>query len=134
MRHIPEFKSALRPYAVDLGSLQAVHHRPASGRSPELWNCSVQAVWFRRRQGRTIVCTGALWDFLHSEPKTAVEFLEECKTGRYGGNCTGRWDGEKYWGEQAPEAIADDLALLRPALENYPAAPEGFDGWWTFKP
>lgn len=52
--------------------------------------------------------------------------------GRYGGTCEGRWDGQNYWGAQKPDVIAEHLALLRPMLANYPAAPSSYDCWWRF--
>lgn len=111
-----------RPYAVDLNSLDASDESRAS----------VVAVWFRRRRGETIACIGELWDYQKPTPLTAQEFLERHTDGRYGGNIWGRWDGSGYWGDEDLDRQATYLSILRPMLENYPAIPEGFNGWWTF--
>jgi hypothetical protein len=68
----------------------------------------------------------------HPEPADAHEFLTQHTDGRYGGDCEGRWDGERYWGAQEPAVIEQHLALLRPMLANYPNIPDGYDGWWRF--
>lgn len=50
----------------------------------------------------------------------------------YGGSCEGRWDGQRYWGAQEPDVMAQHLDLLRPMIVNYPEIPAGYDGWWRF--
>lgn len=117
-----EFRISRRPYAVDLTSLRV----PGSG--PAV----VKAVWFRRRKGVTVACTGLLWDFQEPPPASAAEFLGRHDDGRYGGDCDGRWDGERYWGAQEPGMIAAHLDLLRPMLAAFPEIPPGYDGWWRF--
>jgi hypothetical protein len=127
MRREDRFVMSHRPYAVDLGSLHAGH---VGTQSPT----KATAVWFRRpRRGVTMACVGLLWDYQDPLPATVSEFLERHDDGRYGGETLGRWDGERYWGAQRPELIEEHLALLRPTLENFPAVPAGFDGWWTFR-
>lgn len=117
------FLISRKPYAVDLTSLHTDSESTAY----------LDAVWFRRRNGLTVACIGHLWDIQNPLPKDAAEFLARHDDGRYGGTCEGRWDGERYWGAQAPELIDAHLALLRPMLANYPAIPPGYDGWWTFQ-
>lgn len=125
------FLISRRPYAVDLaglrGALGSVSHV-----GKQSWSGRITAVWFRRRKSVTVACVGTLWDIQDSAPTDAVEFLTRHTDGRYGGNCDGRWDGERYWGAQEPAVIEQHLALLRPMLANYPAIPDGFDGWWRF--
>ncbi|GAA2457159.1 hypothetical protein [Streptomyces macrosporus] len=111
-----------RPYAIDLTSL-----RTDGGHWAE-----INAVWYRRRSGITVACTGRLQDLQDPLPKDAAEFLARYEDGRYGGKCEGRWDGERYWGAQEPDVAAKHLELLRPMLANYPAIPAGYDGWWRF--
>ena len=112
-----------RLYAVDLGSL-----RPDRG----WWKAD--AVWFRRKDGITAACIGYLHDLQEPAPADAAEFLRRYTDGRNGGQCEGRWDGEGYWGAyEAPEVMAEHLALLRPMLDTYPAIPTGYDGWWKFE-
>jgi hypothetical protein len=113
-----------RPYAVNLGTLAT---------SAMYDTCTIEAVWFRRKSGVTAACVGILRTLLRPAPVTAVEFLERHDDGRHGGDCEGRWDGERYWGAQAPALIDNHLALLRPMLANYPEIPDGYDGWWTFR-
>lgn len=117
------FLISRKPYAVRLDSLRADGDNTAY----------LDAVWFRRRNGITVACVGHLWDIQRPLPKDSTEFLARHDDGRYGGTCEGRWDGERYWGAQAPELISTHLELLRSMLTNYPAIPSGYDGWWTFQ-
>lgn len=117
------FVLSRRQYAVDLNSLDLT----------DLDRITMTAVWFRRRSGVTVACIGDLWDIQRPAPATAEEFLTRHDDGRYGGDCLGRWDGERYWGAQEPEVVERDLALLRPMLANYPEIPDGYVGWWRFE-
>jgi hypothetical protein len=121
MRRETKHVMSHRPYAVDLSSLRenrGFHY--------------VNAVWFRRRHGVTAACFGNLHTIQTPAPTTAREFLERYDDGRYGGHCEGRWDGERYWGAQEPELIAQHLESLRPMLDAFPNVPDGYDGWWRF--
>lgn len=122
------FLISRRPYAVDLSSLRT---EPSPGATSRWW-CHIDAVWFRRRQGVTVACIGTLRDLQDTAPGDAAEFLARHTDGRYGGDCEGRWDGIGYWGAQEPDVIAAHLELLRPMLDNFPAIPAGYDGWWRF--
>lgn len=124
------FLISQRPYAVDLPSLRTSTNDYPDGRTS--YNCYLDAVWYRRRKGVTIACVGTLWDIQDERPADAVEFLARHDDGRYGGDCKGRWDGERYWGAQEPDVIERHLALLRPMLAASPAIPDGYDGWWRF--
>lgn len=123
MNREDRFLISRRPYAIDLTSLDCQPNGYAR----------VSSVWFRRRRGDLVACTGYLWDFQATAPTTALEFLKRHDDGRYGGTTLGRWDGEGYWGEENPDEVAAHLDLLRPMLDNFPAVPSGFDGWWTFR-
>lgn len=131
-----KFVMSHRPYAVNLDSLR-VHTEepdPAKNWHNRVHKVAVDAVWFRRRSGVTVACVGTLWDIQRDpKPGDVHEALRRHDDGRYGGDCAGRWDGEKYWGAQQPYTAAEHLELLRPMLANYPAVPPGFDGWWTFR-
>jgi hypothetical protein len=120
------FVQSHAPYAVDL--IRLIRDETYNGAY------SVNAVWFRRRRGVTVACIGILRTICRPEPDSVVDFLCRGLTdGRYGGVCLGRWDGEGYWGAEPPGVVDRHLAILRPMLENYPAVPPGYDGWWTFR-
>ena len=126
------FLISRKPYAVDLGSLRTDDPRAGHDGSVHV-TATLDAVWFRRRKGVTVACVGHLWD-IQAPPADAAQFLAQHDDGRYGGTCFGRWDGTGYWGAQRPEEIEQHLALLRPMLDNYPALPPGYAGWYTFTP
>lgn len=128
MIHEDRFLISRRPYAIDLTSLRGAMR----GTDKLFYDGRINAVWFRRKQGVTVACVGALWDLQDTEPADATAFLVAHDDGRYGGDCEGRWDGNRYWGAQEPGVIEEHLALLRPMLANYPAVPDGYDGWWRF--
>jgi hypothetical protein len=131
MIKLERFLISKRPYAASLAEPPhtKLHRRVDAS---VYWYASVQAVWFRRRDGRTMACVGRLWDFQDEKPKTVEQFLERHDDGRYGGSTEGRWDGVGYWGSELPGIRAEHLELLEPMLEHFPEVPPGFDGWWTF--
>lgn len=130
MRKENQFTASHRPYAVDVSSLDHEIHQRRDGSS--FWYVTAKAAWFRRRRGQLVACVGYLWDYQNELPQTVERFLQANQDGRYGGTCTGRWDGAGYWGAEQPETVAEHLLLLRPMLDNYPKLPAGYDGWWTF--
>ncbi|MFJ6238844.1 hypothetical protein ACIQH0_32735 [Streptomyces griseus] len=132
MRRTDRFLISRKPFAVDLDSLRGERADTPQGRNPYCYDGRINAVWFRRRHGTTVACIGHLWDLQHPEPADARQFLEQHGDGRYGGDCHGRWDGESYWGNVTLDEQRRHLAILQPMLANYPAIPEGYDGWWTF--
>jgi len=96
------------------------------------YEATIMAAWFRRRGGVTRACIGNLWNIHRGMAPSAEQFLGQLDDGRYGAQCEGRWDGDRYWGAQEPEVVEEHLTLLRPMLDSYPAIPLGFDGWWRF--
>ncbi|MEU6365750.1 hypothetical protein ABZ876_08335 [Streptomyces sp. NPDC046931] len=124
------FLISRQPYAVDLNSLNGT--LKATMTTP-VYVGTIDAVWFRRRKGAVVACIGQLWDFQSVEPADAAEFLARLTDGRTGGRCHGRWNGRSYWAEDGHrEEREGHLAILRPMLADYPALPDGYDGWWTF--
>lgn len=121
------FLISRNPYAIDLNSLRVTE----PGSHGSVW-AEVDAVWFRRRRGVTVACTGTLRDLQDTTPTSSHAFLAAHDDGRYGGRCHARWDGSRYWGAQEPFRMALDLELLEPMLAAYPAIPDGYDGWWRF--
>jgi hypothetical protein len=115
-----------KPYAVDLGS-----YRPEG-------NGGIDAVWFRRRREayngplRTAACAGRLKGCQVPDLSTVDSFLATFTDGRYGGDCLARWDGTNLW------SLADEpdreryKKILVPMLENFPAVPPSYSGWWVF--
>jgi hypothetical protein len=123
------FLISRKPYAVDLASLRRTEGQPGNTWA---WY-TVDAVWFRRRNGITIACIGDLHTIIDDPaPSDAAEFLERYTDGRYGGDCHGRWDGIGYWGNVSLDVQRQHLTVLQPMLAAYPAIPPGYDGWWTF--
>jgi hypothetical protein len=128
-----KFLQSHAPYAVDLSSW--------TPRGPDFGGSTINAVWFRRRrQGysgpmRTVACAGYLAECLiDPAPADAADFMARSTDGRYGGHCRARWDGFNLW---APEMGEDERAgykcLLVPMLDNHPAVPPSYSGWWTFR-
>jgi len=133
------FRVSHKLYAVDLSTLR-IEERTRQDGAP-FYSGAITAVWFRRRRRGgygpdgavvTVACIGSLWDSQGERPSSGAEFLERHDDGRYGGSCAGRWDGSGYWGAEEPEVRDEHMRILRPMLENYPAIPDGFDGWWRF--
>jgi hypothetical protein len=138
-----KFVLSHRPYAVDLASFHTIDPNNGDGLTaePSEWTWArIDAVWFRRRgtgygalkRMVTVACVGHLRDLQRPPPVDAADFLARHDDGRYGGDCEGRWDGERYWGSQLPDIIEQHLELLRPMLAAYPAVPAAYDGWWRF--
>lgn len=128
------FLISRKPFAIDLDTLTGSQ---AGGIDRVTFNGSVNALWFRRQSGVTRACLGTLklWSHYLPEPldlDDPVAVLSGDLDGRYGGDCHGRWDGERYWGAQEPHVQALHLTVLEPMLANYPALPPSHDGWWTF--
>lgn len=124
-----------RPYAVDLTSLRSGPLPTAGLDSPTVYRVGLDAVWFRRKNGVVVATLGQLWDSQSPAPADAAAALRYHDDGRYGGDWIARWDGSRYIGARGypPDTMAAHLAILRPALERYPAVPAGHDGWWRFE-
>lgn len=131
MHREDEFVMSHRPYAAYLSSFRIDEIR--TGWKGEYACASVNAVWFRRKNGINQAVVGELWDAQDTIPQDAVQFLEQHEDGRYGGRPFARWDGTSFWcAGQDPEENARYLELLKPMRENFPAIPDGYDGWYRF--
>lgn len=131
-----KFLISRKPFAIDLSTVTGSQH-PRGDRYA--FSGIANAVWFRRQSGVTRACLGTLglWSHYLTEPVDLDDphgILSADLDGRYGGDCHGRWDGERYWGAQEPHVQALHLTVLEPMLANYPALPDRHDGWWTFHP
>jgi hypothetical protein len=129
-----KFLISKRPYAVRLDSLRARWHESAGAAGGGFWDCRIDAVWFRRRRGETVACSGELWDYQDVEPADGRAFLEAHTDGRYGGTTEARWDGSGLW-SNGLDLVNERFCLniLRPMLANFPAVPPEHDGWWRFE-
>ncbi|MFF7184674.1 hypothetical protein ACFZAR_05445 [Streptomyces sp. NPDC008222] len=130
------FLISRKPFAVDLSTVTGEQHPRGDLYA---FSGTASAIWFRRQNGATRACLGSLklWSHYLPEPLDLADpaaILSADLDGRYGGDCHGRWDGERYWGAQEPFVQSLHLTLLEPMLANYPALPDGYDGWWTFQP
>ena len=125
------FVMSHRPYAIDPDSLFV--REETRNDDTTYWYARVRAVWFRRRNGITTANVGYLWDYLDQSPTDALDYAATVTDGRYGGTTLGRWDGSGYWGSESPDTMNTHLELLRPMLDQFPAIPDGFNVWWTFK-
>lgn len=136
MRRLPTYLPSLRPYAVDLTSLQ-VKDTGLKSHDVAISQATVQAVWFRRRRKTLVAVYGQLRTYQTPGPADATEFLTRYTDGRYGGDAWLRWDGDNLWngGTHLTYDEANDLwrTLLAPMLANHPDLPSGYDGWWTFQ-
>lgn len=125
MRRVDEFKISQRPYSVDPRSLESAQGTPPA---------RVGAVWYRRKNGLLSAHIGYLWDYQRPATQTVEEFLARHDDGRYGGTCLSRWNGHDLWTCCGWETAQQHKELLEAMLAGYPAAPEGYDGWWVFDP
>src|SRR5690349_16924275 len=94
------FLISRKPFAVDLPTVTGEQH-PRGALSA--FSGAANAVWFRRQNGVTRACLGSLklWSHYLPEPLDVNDpraILSADLDGRYGGDCHGRWDGERYWG------------------------------------
>jgi len=129
------FLISRKPFAINLSTVSGSQHPRGDLHA---FSGTANAVWFRRQNGVTRACLGSLMLFSHYLPEPLDlddphAILSADLDGRYGGDCHGRWDGERYWGAQEPAVMEQHLAVLRPMLADYPTIPDGYDGWWTFQ-
>jgi len=130
-----KFLISRKPFAINLSTVTG---RQAGGINAVTFSGTCNALWFRRQHGVTRACLGTLKLWSHYLPapldlNDPHAVLSADLDGRYGGDCEGRWDGERYWGAQEPDVQEQHLAILRLMLAKYPALPAGYDGWWTFQ-
>lgn len=136
MFKIDKFLISKSLYAIRMDSLEVeLRPCPEGFNGIDIWHWTMDAVWFRRRKGTTVACTGQLWNYQETEPASAAEALAAATDGRHGADCKARWDGHSIWvlPPQAPDDSDRFTALLRPMLDRYPEIPSGFDGWWKYE-
>ncbi|MBC9703893.1 MAG: hypothetical protein H9W81_02500 [Enterococcus sp.] len=120
-------------YALDLNSLKS-----RDMRDDRFITASMQAIWFKRDKGNDTVCLGTVNDLLPSGLELTVDnFMDEFKSGRYGGKTKFKWDGVRMW---SADNVYDDLVkahdYLDPILEQFienRSTPNGYSGWYSIK-
>lgn len=123
-----KFVMSHRPYAVNLDSFRIETRQGWKG---DYSICTLDAVWFNRKDRLTRACVGEVSGTLWGVPASVTEFLASGSDGDR--DCFARWDGTSFWcAGQDPEENARHLELLRPMLAEFPAAPEGYSAWWRF--
>lgn len=131
-----KFLISQKPFAIDLATVTG-EQRARGDRDAFNFSGTCNALWFRRKDGVTRACLGTLMLFSHflREPLDLDDphaILSADLDGRYGGDCHARWDGTGYWGSEEPFKQTLHLTVLEPTLANYPALPDGHDGWWRY--
>jgi hypothetical protein len=113
--------------------------RPVISREPSNpYSRVVDAVWFKRKSGVITAAVGSYrlhFDGAGSPPVdgTYETWVALHGDNRYGGNCSARWNGEKFWStSEDPNRNAARLTFLQVMLAGYPAPPEQWDGWYEF--
>jgi hypothetical protein len=122
--------------------------RPMYAFNPSTWRPHpagswfvVDAVWFRRKNGRTLAAMGTYHPMVmrrDQEPAdgTYESWIGAADDNRYGGNHLASWDGAALLCTDPPavppEVAAERTAFLDAMLKGYPDPPPGHDGWWTF--
>lgn len=105
---------------------------------------TVDAVWFRRKNGRLVAAMGSYrlhanwgrWDGDAARPADTYEaWVAQHDDNRYGGGHLASWDGEALLcsdQRMTPAEAARRVEFLTLMLARYPDPPAGWDGWWTF--
>lgn len=120
-------------YAIDFSAMK---HGSDTGNGCHF--VSVPAIWFKRKNGWTAICSGTLSAFATPEKPiyTPDDFMKE-HDGRYGGATNYKWDGSEMWGSDnnwdGLVKAHDHLDPLLEAFENNQEIPQGYDGWFSIK-
>lgn len=109
--------------------------------TPAVAGIVIPAVWFKRKNGTETVSIGTLGaavrfdKFENGEnvtPAEIITWLTETFDGRYGGNPHYQWDGSKMWAPGTTfEQQAAQLPNLSKYLKDFPAIPDGYEGWYS---
>lgn len=120
-------------YALDLNSLKVkpIHDSALVG-------ISMNALWFKREKGMLSICKGTIADYLKPEQEVTVEyFMDNYRSGRYGGSTQFKWDGEKMWSKDNIYTklvqAHDSLDPLLQKFLNNQEIPAGYEGWYSVK-
>lgn len=118
-------------YAIDFSSMKWGKKTESGGQF-----VTVPAVWFKRKNGYTAVCSGSLNTF--STPDDSIENADDFikkHDGRYGGATEYKWDGTEMWGSDNNfYDLVEANKKLDPLLEAFEtdkSIPQGYDGWFS---
>lgn len=114
---LDKFTPSKRPYALDLGAYTRSHNR-----------LHINAIWAGRKDGRTTASFGSLSAY---GIETVEELIEKIDM-RWGGDSFAKWDGDILI---TPSGVTQKLhqqyvEMLGAALNNFPAVPDGYEGWY----
>lgn len=129
------FAASKKPYAIDWDSFEVDTKEitRSDGSKIDFSTVQVNAVWVGRKDGRTYVSAGQLWDSEAVSSMTRDEFMANFDP-RYGGRVEARWNGHDLW---APGASFDEVVEwrneLEPVLDGLPEVPQGYDGWYSLR-
>lgn len=97
---------------------------------------TVPAIWFKRKNGATAVCSGTLRAYsTPANPITSPADFMQHHDGRYGGGTEYKWDGIEMWGSDNNfYDLVEANKMLDPLLEAFEddqSIPAGYDGWFA---
>lgn len=127
-----DFAISKKLYAINPDTIQNRYTGDNHAGLP-MYKVSIEAIWFRRKNGVEVASKGFLWDHAVGKEWTVEDFINEADTGRYGGSPIGSWDGEDVIGVTNYQAILELVKELDPILNAYPAIPQGYQGWYLMK-
>lgn len=114
---------------------------PATWREPWPMRFEVDAVWFRRKNGRLMAAMGSYHPMVQQfQPRPTdgryESWIAAANDSRYGANHWSSWDGESLLTTDPPRVppvlAAERTAFLDAVLRGFPDPPPRWDGWWTF--
>lgn len=101
----------------------------------------VDAVWFRRKAGRTLAAMGCydptvLRDDMEPTDGLYESWITAADDNRYGAHHVASWDGRALLCTDqgvTPAETNRRIEFLTAVLAGFPDVPAGWDGWWTFQ-
>ena len=129
MLELTNFAISKKLYAIKRDTFVATYSGDTQKGEP-MYRVSVDAMWFRRKQGIEVISKGKLGDLAVGKEWDIDDFIANVSTARYGGTPFGSWDGYDVIGVTNYEAIVALVKELDPILDAYPDVPVGYEGWY----
>lgn len=135
----PNFIISKKLYAIDPESFTVTEYHRLADENHVTWRYEIDARWFSKRSnGRIGAFFGELTCISSNrnggEMWTFKEFMDNYDSARYGGTAFGAWDGQGTWWDSDYandlEAQNEILPSLKETLDNKPAVPKGYEGWY----